>query len=72
MVQELLPGGINELGLTQTGFLYLHALFIERGRIETTWNVLRRFGYNDEIKLRDDHLVMPFKWAPDQVILLMK
>lgn len=68
VVREKLPEGVNELGLTLTGFLFLHALFIEKGRIETTWTVLRKFGYNDELKLRDDYLSIPSKKAPDQVI----
>lgn len=72
VVQEKLAEGVNELGLTLTGFLFLHALFIEKGRLETTWTVLRKFGYNDEIKLRDDYLSIPFKKAPDQVILPVK
>ncbi|KAL2535385.1 Mitochondrial Rho GTPase 2 [Forsythia ovata] len=66
VVQDKLPQGVNELGLTLTGFLFLHALFIERGRIETTWTVLRKFGYSDELRLRDDYLSMPLKKAPDQ------
>ncbi|XP_019197482.1 PREDICTED: mitochondrial Rho GTPase 1-like isoform X1 [Ipomoea nil] len=66
VVQEKLPAGVNDLGLTLTGFLFLHALFIEKGRLETTWTVLRKFGYNDEIKLRDDYLSIPFKKALDQ------
>ncbi|KAL8166323.1 LOW QUALITY PROTEIN: hypothetical protein V2J09_007822 [Rumex salicifolius] len=37
VVQEKLPEGVNERGLTLTGFLFLHALFIEKGRLETTW-----------------------------------
>ena len=69
VVAEKLPEGVNENGLTLTGFLFLHALFIERGRLETTWTVLRKFGYDDEVKLRDDLLQTPsFKRAPDQVI----
>ena len=68
VVSEKLPEGVNEHGLTLTGFLFLHALFIEKGRLETTWTVLRKFGYNDEIKLRDEILpTTQFKWAPDQV-----
>jgi Ras family protein T1 len=59
---------VNERGITLTGFLFLHVLFIEKGRLETTWTVLRKFGYNDEIKLADD-LISPFKYAPDQVFL---
>jgi Ras family protein T1 len=61
--------GVSNDGLTLTGFLFLHALFIERGRLETTWTVLRKFGYNDEIELRDDVLLCPsLKRAPDQVL----
>lgn len=71
VVSEKLPEGVNEHGLTLTGFLFLHALFIEKGRLETTWTVLRKFGYNDEIKLRDDLLpTAQFKRAPDQSIEL--
>ncbi|CAN1124291.1 Mitochondrial Rho GTPase 1 [Linum perenne] len=71
VVEEKLPGGgatdrgVNERGLTLTGFLFLHALFIEKGRLETTWTVLRKFGYNNDIKL-DNDLIPSFKRAPDQ------
>ncbi|XP_058197867.1 mitochondrial Rho GTPase 1-like isoform X2 [Rhododendron vialii] len=70
VVQEQLPDGVNELGLTLTGFLFLHALFIEKGRLETTWTVLRKFGYDDDIKLRGDLLAVPSKKAPDQSVEL--
>lgn len=69
VVQEKLSEGVNERGLTLTGFLFLHALFIEKGRLETTWTVLRKFGYNDDIKLADD-LIPPLKRAPDQSVEL--
>ena len=39
------------MGLTLPGFLFLHALFIERGRLETTWAVLRKFGYDNDLLL---------------------
>ena len=69
VVSEKMAEGVSNDGLTLTGFLYLHALFIERGRLETTWTVLRKFGYNDEIELRDDVLLCPsLKRAPDQVL----
>ncbi|KAL7226642.1 hypothetical protein ACSBR1_021688 [Camellia fascicularis] len=68
VVQEKLPEGVNEFGLTLTGFLFLHALFIEKGRLETTWTVLRKFGYDDDIKLRGDQLSIPSKKAPDQSV----
>jgi Ras family protein T1 len=69
LVSEKTAEGVNESGLTLTGFLFLHALFIERGHLETTWTVLRKFGYDDEIKLHDELLLSPpFKRMPDQVI----
>ncbi|KAJ6806374.1 putative mitochondrial Rho GTPase 1 [Iris pallida] len=68
VVQEKMPEGVNEHGLTLTGFLFLHALFIEKGRLETTWTVLRKFGYDNDIKLRDDLLPSIFKRAPDQSV----
>ncbi|MBA0708830.1 hypothetical protein Golax_023919 [Gossypium laxum] len=70
VVQERIRGGVSDLGLTLEGFLFLHALFIEKGRLETTWAVLRKFGYNDELKLRDDILPVPTKHAPDQTVEL--
>jgi hypothetical protein len=68
VVQEKMPEGVNDNGLTLTGFLFLHALFIEKGRLETTWTVLRKFGYDNDLKLRDDLIAAPIKRAPDQVM----
>ncbi|GKU86606.1 hypothetical protein SLEP1_g1111 [Rubroshorea leprosula] len=70
VVEERIQGGVNDLGLTLEGFLFLHALFIEKGRLETTWAVLRKFGYDDHLKLRDDILQAPTKHAPDQSVEL--
>jgi Ras family protein T1 len=28
---------------------------MERGRHETTWTVLRKFGYGDDLDLREDY-----------------
>ncbi|KAH9577000.1 hypothetical protein CY35_01G191700 [Sphagnum magellanicum] len=71
VVSEKMAEGVNENGLTLTGFLFLHALFIERGRLETMWTVLRKYGYDDEIKLRDELLLSPpFKRMPDQSVEL--
>ncbi|KAK9086717.1 hypothetical protein Syun_029111 [Stephania yunnanensis] len=69
VVQDKLPEGVNDRGLTLTGFLFLHALFIEKGRLETTWTVLRKFGYDNDIKLKVD-LPQNFKRAPDQSVEL--
>ncbi|CAO2836671.1 unnamed protein product [Amaranthus hypochondriacus] len=70
VVEEKLPEGVNGRGLTLRGFLFLHALFIEKGRLETTWTVLRKFGYNNEIRLDEDFLPPSFKQAPDQGVEL--
>ncbi|WOH09180.1 hypothetical protein DCAR_0728635 [Daucus carota subsp. sativus] len=70
VVQEKLPEGVNDHGLTLTGFLFLHALFIEKGRLETTWTVLRKFGYNNDIRLDADQLPPPIKKIPDQTVEL--
>jgi Ras family protein T1 len=43
-------------GITEMGFLYLHTSFIQRGRMETTWTVLRKFGYGEGLDLREDFL----------------
>ncbi|KAJ6681363.1 MITOCHONDRIAL RHO GTPASE 2 [Salix koriyanagi] len=70
VVQEKKKEGVNDLGLTLDGFLFLHSLFIDKGRLETTWAVLRKFGYGIDLKLRDDFLPAPLKHAPDQSIEL--
>lgn len=31
-------------GLAFPGFMYLHTLFLTRGRYESTWTVLKTFG----------------------------
>ncbi|CAG8515241.1 11064_t:CDS:10 [Ambispora gerdemannii] len=56
VVKDNEPSGVNDVGLTELGFLFLHKLFIQRGRLETTWTVLRQFGYGDDLSLREDFL----------------
>ncbi|CAL8284755.1 unnamed protein product, partial [Boreogadus saida] len=46
-------------------FLFLHTLFIQRGRHETTWTVLRRFGYDDDLELTQEYLFPLIKIPPD-------
>jgi len=48
--------GVIDNGLTESGFLCLQVLFIQKGRMETTWTILRTFGYDDDLTLRDDFL----------------
>lgn len=71
VVKEKIPEGIKNNGLILPGFLFLHALFIERGRLETTWAVLRRFGYSNELRLQEDLLARAdLPRAADQVVEL--
>ncbi|XP_056865381.1 mitochondrial Rho GTPase 2 isoform X3 [Raphanus sativus] len=70
VVQERQPDGVTDLGLTLPGFLFLFSLFIERGRPETAWAILRKFGYNDSLELNTELLPLPAKHSPDQSIEL--
>lgn len=71
VVAEKMPGGVVPKGLTLQGFLFLHALFIERGRLETTWAVLRTFGYDDKLRLNPDLLpLQALNVAADQSLEL--
>lgn len=53
VVQESRPtNGLNRDGsLSVEGFIFLHTLFVQKGRLETTWIVLRKFGYDDDMRL---------------------
>ncbi|KAM9489438.1 mitochondrial Rho GTPase 2 isoform 2-T2 [Clarias gariepinus] len=53
--------GVQDNGLTLNGFLFLNTLFIQRGRHETTWTILRKFGYDDSLELTDDYLYPPLR-----------
>jgi hypothetical protein len=48
-------------GITELGFLYLHTIFVQQGRMETTWTVLRKFGYGEGLELTDD--VLSPRWV---------
>jgi mitochondrial Rho GTPase 1 len=56
MVREHAANGVRSDGLTEAGFLYLNTMFIQRGRLETTWTVLRRFGYGEDLRLTESFL----------------
>lgn len=59
-----IPDGIHEDAVTLKGFLFLHCLFIQRGRNETTWAVLRRFGYDEQLNMCKDYLQPYVKQPP--------
>ncbi|KAG8745965.1 ERMES complex Ca(2+)-binding regulatory GTPase gem1 [Ceratobasidium sp. 414] len=54
-----------EEGVTEDGFLYLHTEFIRRARVETTWIVLRQFGYAEDLKLTEEWLAPKFDVPQD-------
>ncbi|KAI0917359.1 ERMES complex Ca(2+)-binding regulatory GTPase gem1 [Taiwanofungus camphoratus] len=60
MVREHADGGVRDEGLTEAGFQYLHTIFIQRGRLETTWTVLRKFGYAEDLRLTEAFLYPRF------------
>lgn len=70
VVRKNVEGGLQDGGLTLKGFLFLHTLFIQRGRHETTWTVLRKFGYGDDLKLRPDYLYLTIDMGADQTVEL--
>ncbi|XP_059620719.1 mitochondrial Rho GTPase-like isoform X5 [Phlebotomus argentipes] len=59
-----IPDGIRHDAVTLKGFLFLHCLFIQRGRNETTWAVLRRFGYNEHLQMSGEYLHPAVKVPP--------
>ncbi|XP_029672361.1 mitochondrial Rho GTPase isoform X2 [Formica exsecta] len=48
--------GICNGCVTMKGFMYLQCLFIQRGRNETTWAVLRKFGYDNELQMSKEYI----------------
>ncbi|KAB9160683.1 hypothetical protein FH972_026986 [Carpinus fangiana] len=70
VVLEKLGEGVNERGITWTGFLFLHQLHIDKRRLEITWTILRKFGYNNDLKLAEDVIPSTSQRAPDQVELV--
>lgn len=64
ILKRSIPDGVFDNALTLSGFLFLHTLFIQRGRHETTWTVLRKFGYDDSVRL-SHHYLRPDIKVPD-------
>lgn len=65
IIKRNMEDGVTEEGVTLPGFLFLHSLFIQKGRQETTWTALRRFGYSHNLELRDDYLVPSLEKGSD-------
>ncbi|CAO1622591.1 unnamed protein product [Sympodiomycopsis kandeliae] len=50
--------------LTLSGWLHLHTLFVQKGRLETTWHVLASYGYGQDLALSPDYLNPPSFTVP--------
>ncbi|KAI8899737.1 P-loop containing nucleoside triphosphate hydrolase protein [Globomyces pollinis-pini] len=70
VVKQNEPDGVMNDGLSEIGFIFLHTMFIQRGRLETTWAVLRTFGYGDDLTLREDFLYPALEVPPDSSVEL--
>ncbi|WZY83341.1 hypothetical protein YC2023_029725 [Brassica napus] len=70
-VQARSPLGVDENGITIEGFLFINKYLVEQGRIRKVWDILRKFGYNNELRLADDMIpYSSFKHMPDQSVEL--
>lgn len=71
MVSEHAQDGVRDGGLTEAGFLYLNTIFIQRGRLQTTWTILRKFGYGEDLKLTESFLFPKSASLHVTIIILM-
>lgn len=49
IIKQSTIDGIANDSLTQSGFLFLHALSIDKGRLDFTWQVIRKFNYDNQV-----------------------
>ncbi|XP_071876491.1 mitochondrial Rho GTPase isoform X1 [Bombus fervidus] len=56
VLSKNIQDGICAGCVTLKGFMYLQCLFIQRGRNETTWAVLRKFGYDNELQMSKEYI----------------
>jgi len=66
LLRRNVKDGVTDAGITVSGFLYLHKLFIQRGRAETTWEVLRAFYYGPNLRLLPERLPALSSLTADQ------
>lgn len=64
-MRQVGPDAIIDDKLSEAGFLYLHTIFIQKGRMETTWTILRSFGYGDDLTLKEDFISPRFDVPSD-------
>lgn len=57
-------------GMTLSEFLTLHLHFIQRGRSEMPWKMLRKFGYDDDLNISEDYIRPKFDVPQDSSVEL--
>ncbi|GMM48492.1 ERMES complex Ca(2+)-binding regulatory GTPase [Pichia kluyveri] len=57
-LNTLAKGSANEMGISSRGFLLLNKFYVESGRHETVWGILRTFHYTDSLSI-DDKVLYP-------------
>eukprot|EP00794_Sanderia_malayensis_P009117 gene9117-10090_t len=70
IVKKNIENGIDDYGLTIDGFLFLQKLFIMKGRQEITWTALRKFGYGNDLELREEYVCPKLEIGPDSTVEL--
>jgi mitochondrial Rho GTPase 1 len=50
-LQEVDPAACNEKGVTSVGFNIIMLFFVQKGACEGIWELLRKFGCNDDLEL---------------------
>ncbi|XP_058795660.1 mitochondrial Rho GTPase isoform X2 [Phymastichus coffea] len=56
VLSKNIEDGVFNGFVTMKGFMFLQCLFIQRGRNETTWAVLRKFGYDNDLQMSKDYI----------------
>ncbi|XP_015605375.1 mitochondrial Rho GTPase isoform X3 [Cephus cinctus] len=64
VLSKNIQDGVCNGCVTMKGFMYLQCLFIQRGRNETTWAVLRKFGYDNELQMSKEYVSPTLKVPP--------
>ncbi|KAI5297033.1 hypothetical protein KEM56_005135, partial [Ascosphaera pollenicola] len=58
------PDAVTAKGISAAGFLHLNKTYVEKGRHETVWIILRTFQYTDNLSLQESFLHPKFDVPP--------
>lgn len=58
------PDAVTAAGISATGFIHLNKIYVEKGRHETVWIILRTFQYTDNLSLQESFLHPKFDVPP--------